>query len=312
MAFRAIVIILLVLGGQAHAELVTLSTGEVLKAQVTRQNGETVTLVHPVLGTLTLPAASVTSIALQPDAAAPPAAPEKPAKATPAKKPQPPAKNGFFANWDGQFELGFSATQGNSETTHMLMRLKAKKQSERHRWIADSAYYLSRDQDKTTKNEFAAGLLKDWLIPDSPWFYYAQARYEYDEFEAWEQRIRGAAGVGYQLFKSDKLDVLLRAGAGGNHEFGEVDEFTPEAQLGGELAWKLTDSQSIEASTYYYPNLGDWPESRIESTLGWRVKIDQLDGVSLKVGLENEYESRTEDDSKHNDVKVFSSVVFEF
>ena len=308
-SFTALIVILIT-HATLQAEVITLTSGEVLKAPIAGQTDQAVTFQHPILGELTVPRTSIASIAADPEQAAQPAGEPEP-KVPPVENQ--PERGGLFIGWKGQLEAGFSATRGNSETSNVRVVFKAKKESELHRWNADTGYYLSRDHDNTTKNEFTAGLLKDWLQPDSPWFYFAQGRYDYDEFEAWEQRVSGSAGVGYQWIKNDKLDVLFRAGLGGTKELGDqANDLHPEAILGGELAWKITDNQSLEASTYYLPDLGDWPQSRIRSAVGWKIRIDQLDGLSVKLGLENEYETETEDDSKHNDLKLFSALVFEF
>ncbi len=300
------------LAGAARAERITLSTGEVLTVEIIEQTDQGLTVAHPVLGQFTLGPDQYTAIAPDAPPAQTPPADEAPAAAEPAPPAQPPKPTGLFADWQGAFEAGFAASRGNSETLDLRLGLGAKKETDRNRWAADAAYYFSSDQGDTSKNEFTAGLLHDWLIPDSRWFYFAQGRYEFDELEAWEQRISGTAGVGYQWIDTDKLNVRFRAGAGGNYEFGDVDAFTPEAQLGGELAWQINDTQSLEASTDYLPDLGDFPEARIRSAVGWKIKLDQFTGLSLKMGLENEYETQTQGDAEHNDLKVFSSLVYEF
>lgn len=312
MRISVILLTIALMPAMLNAELITLTSGEVLRAPVKSRTDSALTIEHPILGVLSIPNESIAQVAAEPQEPDPVEPTVEPG-VVPEPAPAPPVQQGLFIGWKGQFEAGFSLSRGNSETADARVAFGAKKENQRHRWTTDASYNLSRDQDQTTKNEFTAGLLKDWLQIDSPWFYFAGVRYDYDEFEAWEQRASGIAGIGYQWIKTPKLDVLFRAGLGGTKEFGdEADDLRPEGLIGGELKWNINERQWIEATTYYLPDLGDWPQARIRSSLGWVIRIDGMDGLSLKFGLENEYETQTQDNSEHNDLKLFSALVFEF
>lgn len=316
-----------------RADLIRLNTGEVLQGKVVATTAEVVTFSHPVLGELKIPAANVQATALG-DAPLPPLPvdPNSPAVAQPAPvvAPQPapapapeptepageeikPAPYQLFPGWDSSFEFGFSGSTGNSEQTNVYAAFKTLNETASDRWKIDASYLFAKQDGERTENEFTTGVLKDWLLPDSPWFYFAQGRYDYDEFESWDQRVALNGGIGLDWIKQENLRVTFRVGGGAKREFGsDNDEWTPEGLAGAEVEWKITDRQTFNAATTYYPDLSDTSEFRIISSADWTLKIDKMDGVSIKLGVKHEYESEVDPGNDRNDLKYFGALVFDF
>ncbi len=334
----------------AQAEVVTLSNGDVLRGKVLSQDESQMTLEHPSLGSITISKAQIASVrteaseevetkAAQARAAA--AAAEEHARAAStaataqdaktaadaakaqadaavaaadaAIKAATPPPSGFFDGWVSRFELGVTGTDGNSETLAGRAAFLTKRETQRHRWVYDASYSITTDQGDRTSNEFTTGLLKDWFFPPGPWLLFASGRYEYDEFEAWDSRVQGVGGVGYRFIKSDDAELTGRVGMGAIKEFGSDDEdVRPEALIGLEGFWKFAPNQRIAGSTYYHPDVSDISQGRTVSTFEYIITIDRDRGVSLKLGLENEYENRTEGDAMHNDLKYFTTLLWEF
>lgn len=315
------------------ADTVTLTTGETLTGPIAEQTDDRVVLDHPVLGRLTIARDNIAELDL--DTPAPAEADEPEAEPEPGEDqdPEPEAETGpqpqlapppspveliepdptFLEDWDASLSLGFSGTQGNSETLSFHSKFDANKKTERDRWIYDASYFYGTDRGRRNRNEFDTELTKDWLFPDSPWFYFAKAGYEYDEFEDWQHRTSTFGGIGYNLFDTDELEVVLRGGAGGTYEINGDSGFTPEALFGASvIRWAMTDNQTLKGSATLYPDLEELSEYRITSSLEWIIKIDHADGLSVKLGLDNEYESSTGGDSKHSDTKYYGAIVFDF
>jgi len=301
----------------AGADTITLTTGEVLSGTVVSQDDANVVLQHPVLGTLTIARTSVTSVVVTPQGDQPPAEAVTP-ETTPAPAPAPepeaePEPTGFFAGWSSRLEIGFNLRTGNTESADGRLKFASEKETQRDRWKADASYYIGLNNGQKTDHEATAGLLKDWLIPDSRWFWWAKGRGDYDEFESWDYRLSGGGGLGYHLIQEEKFTVDLRAGMGLSREFGSEDEdIHPEAQLGIEGEWKIDERQSLVGDTWVYPDVGDLGEYRITSSAAWQMKIDMKRAIAFKLGLENEYESDVRDGDDHNDLRVFGGLIFEF
>ena len=312
-------------GSAALADSVTLRSGETLVGQVVEQTEAHVIVEHPVLGKLTIAAADIQAVAV--DAAAADQVPAEaeaavaPAPAPAAPVPAPAAEPkeliesepSFFEGWDASLGLGFSGTEGNSETSSLNAEFKAQREDEEDRWIFRSAYFTGSSDGETNKNEFLSELTKDWLQPDSPWLYFAQGKYQYDQFQSWKHRVSGFGGMGYKFIKRDDLEIIGRLGLGLTKELEGERNLTPEALVGASLVkWKLTDNQTISAGATIYPALDELGEYRAIGNVEWKIKIDEADGLSLKFGLENEYESDVDTGTKHNDLKYYGALVFDF
>ncbi len=318
-----------------RAERMTLTNGDVLSGKVLSQDEEKVVIEHAVLGAVTVPRSQVSAVLADADV---PAADAPPAAATgqaavdvvakeaatgkapaaddeDAPKPPSPGLFGtdFLAGWNRTLEFGVTGSEGNTQDLSLRAFFGIDYEDERDRWKASALYYRSETEGDATRNEFTAELLKDWLIPGKDYFYFATAKYEYDQFQAWENRVSAFGGVGYQFHKSDKWDLLGRLGAGGNYEFDAINEFTPEALLGLEYNWYIKKGQTFSAYTTFYPALDPFfGEFRNISGLAYILEIDRNAGLSLKLGIENEYESEVESGEKHNDLKYFASLVWGF
>lgn len=282
------------------ADEVRLNSGDLLIGTIVEESVEGLVLNHPVLGTFKIPAgeiAAVTSIAAAPEPA--PVLEEEPPQAAP--------------RWDSRFEAGFSASKGNTEMVDVRAGVESVRESDKYRLRLDSSYFISTSGGDRTKNEFTAGALSDFFIPDEDWFYFLSGRYTNNQFRSYENLLEGNAGLGYLLAKTDTFEANARAGLGVAYEFGgDAEGLRPEALAGAEMAWNLTKAQTVTAGTIIYMDLSEWERYRIVSKGDWTIKIDQADGVSLKLGFENKYESWTKDESEHNDFKSYGAIVVEF
>ncbi len=216
--------------------------------------------------------------------------------------------------WDFRFRLGAGASTGNSESVNINIAFTAKRETDETKLALDARYYYASAEGEEAANEFTAGGRHDWLIPESPWFFFADARYDYDEFQSWDQRVQSHVGIGYYFVDTDELKFSVLAGIGAVVEIGsERDpDLFPEALVGADLEWNFTAAQSITASTRFYPDLDDTGEFRNVNALAWEAKIDEADGLSVTVVLEHEHQSNTDPGVKNNDLKVFAGIIFDF
>jgi hypothetical protein len=53
-------------------------------------------------------------------------------------------------------------------------------------------------------------------------------------------------------------------------------------------------------------------EFRSVSTAEWVIALGKADGLSFKLGLENEYESDVGRDTESNDLSYYGALVFDF
>lgn len=331
----------------AVADTVELNNGDTLSGAVVSQSDSGVVFEHDVLGRIELPAAQVKAVHID----GPPAEPEPEPEPAPEPEPEPtpepepePAPEPepvadpaavqaqaeqlaaeqekdersmlqyFIDEWAGKLTLGFNGASGNTDNLNFYGRIEGKKQEENNRWTFNASWNYGTNRSVTNRNQFSSTFTRDWLKNDgSRWFYFVRGEYNYDRFRGYESRASGFGGAGYTIFKTDDVEVNTRLGFGGTYEFGDVNEFTPEALFGGSvLSWKLTDRASISGEAIWYPSLEDSDKFRVTSRLEWIYKLDVHSGLSLKFGVQSEYLSETNGDRDHNDLRYYGALEIKF
>lgn len=314
----------------ACAEKIELISGERIEGRIAQRSAELIVLEHAILGRLEIPRQAIRSIdgrLLSPAEEQAPrlkgqereekaTAPPEPAAPSP---PPPPVK----ARWDAQLELGVSAREGTTEESNFRGALRATRKAAGHEFKYDATHRLATSRGDRTENRFSTGFFSEWERPRPGWTAFAQGRFDMAEFQAWDQRLTAAGGLGYRLIEvkgiddaGNPVDVFTltgRAGIGLRQEFGSLNEgLSPEGLLGAEFAYRVSRHQSITGDTTLYPDLNDTKEFRLVSQLNWMIDIDQMDGIALKLGLSHEYESRTAPGVAHYDLAAFATLVIDF
>lgn len=336
-AIVLVILLLLATGpAAAKADTVTLKNGDTLTGQVVLRNAKTLVFKHPVLGTLHLAIAQIKAVHIELKKPAQKARPHRPASkptsqpkpssaataishAAAANAPKLPSSEGgffdkpFFKGWDNEFSLGLAGSQSNTKTRSFNAEFKTKKQTTKVRWLFDSKYFYSSDHSQTTENQFDAQLTHDWLLPKSPWFYFARGRYDYDQFQDWKARVSAYAGGGYTFVDNPDLQVLGRLGGGATKNLGGDYSLTPEALIGASvIKWKLTKKQTLSLSETLYPAMNNLGRFRNLLNASWTVKIDEAKGLSLKLGLQDQYDSHVIGYDKRNNLKYYGAIVLDF
>jgi len=332
---RAACTLALVCGGfNVSADRVVLNNGDALSGEIVERTETAITLRHAVLGDLVLPIERVRKVEAEAagserdtsaeaegntestpgetDEAAPDAeAIEHDAKQAADANLSPTEQ--FLRDWESTLTLGLNGASGNSDTQDYRVGLRTHYQEGRDRWKVDTDWYYATADGRKTRNRFSTDVVRDWLQEDSPWFFFLKGSYTYDENHNWLNRTSGFGGGGYTLANNDKVELTTRVGFGGTYEYGDVNEFTPEALFGGSAVdWRMTDRSTVNGDVIYYPSLEEESAFRVESILQWRYKLDSERKMSLNLGIENEYDSRTPNDPNNNDFKYFATVSFEF
>lgn len=319
MMFRSMRVLLTVtfLAGPTLADRVTLTTGDVLTGRITEQTDQFVRLAHPVLGELAIPAASVAEALTDAQieaAAQAQAQAEAQAGADAADPPTAPAEpQGFFAGWESTLDVGLSGTSGNSENVSGFVTFASKKANDTDRWAYDATYRYAAEESESSTNKFTTGLVKDWLMPDSKWFIFADGRFDWDQFESWQTRVQAHVGPGYQFIDNDKWNIVGRAGLGAIREFGsDNDNIRPEGLAGVDATWNFAKDQKLVGSSYIYPDFNDLGEFRTVSKIEWSAKMAALNDASLKAGIKHEHESIVDPGDEKNDFWYFAGLSFGF
>ena len=86
----------------------------------------------------------------------------------------------------------------------------------------------------------------------------------------------------------------------------------PELILGLNSFLQLSPRQTIAAASTWFPSLDGSDEFRVVSALDWIWTVDQLDGISLKIGVNHEYQSEVDMTNRNNDLALYGALVIDF
>lgn len=220
----------------------------------------------------------------------------------------------FWDGWTGGFELGLNGSSGNTERLSFRAGANAGRTTDELDTKASVTYSYAKDEADVTDNMFVGNLRNDWLFPDeSRWRIFADGTFEFDEFQEWDMRLSGSGGVGYELIDTEKTFLLGRIGIGLTREVGGSENaVVPEAVLGVDFEHQLTERQKITASADYHPELSDIGPYRVHSQAAWEILVDPEVNMSLKIGVDDRYDSSPGSGFNRNDLDYFAMLVWSF
>ena len=213
--------------------------------------------------------------------------------------------------WNGQGELGFAQTTGNTEVQSLSTRLKLgyKKLSWEHELELEAL--RSEDEEKVTAERY--GL--DWktsyhLTPDINYLF-GKLRYEDDRFSGYDYQGSLIAGYGHQLIKQERTDLKVEAGVGmGRHQRLEIFSES-EDQLLGFL--RLNFRQKIGDHSVFTQDFrveGGSENIYNESETGFQVAV--MENLALKLSLLIKNNSDVPANTEKTDTLTTVNLVYSF
>lgn len=296
----------------APPKTIILATGEVLRGSVTAESDQTITLSHPVLGTISIPRAQIKTMIDTPGGA--PATLPDPAPPVVPPPPPPPPPATFWQGWKGSVDAGVAGSAGNTETFASRVGLGLNRSAPDMDTAFSATYSYAADDGTKSRSRGELNGRNDWKFGESPWGIFALSRLEFDEFTNYKWRVSGFAGPSYTLFKPDPVLFRLRAGIGGAYEWAGPspnETFVPEAMAGFDFTWKISERQAAFATFDYLPSLDRPPAYRLDMKAGWQITVDPETNLVLKVGVADRYNSNP-GTRKRNDVEYFMTLGFTF
>jgi len=261
-------------------------------------------------------AACVAAVCLAPSARAdddPGSAPEFPSASfslQPDSKDAPPLPvendTSFLKAWKGSVEFGLNGSAGNSESLNLRGGINLGRKTDAMETLvwANYAFATSAGDKSTSRGELGAD--QDWFINNSQWLLFVDGLVEYDEFQPWNWRLSGHLGFGYSFIKDDTTTLIGRLGAGFNQTLGgEEEQFTPEGLLGVDFTRKFSDRQKIYVSVDYFPSFDNFPDYRLNARAGWEIMVDTESKMTLRIGVEDRYDSNPGGTAENNDIDYF-------
>jgi len=155
---------------------------------------------------------------------------------------EPPAKQ-----YNGNVELGFVSTSGNTQT--QTLNAKTKVLAEYGSWkqaLTLQALNAS-DRKTTTAERYSAQLKTDYRFAKKQ-YTFGLLSYDNDRFSGYDYRTSFTLGYGQRLIDAKKLWLEIEGGPGVRYSKLSQDGTQSETigRLAGKLVWQVTDSSQFE------------------------------------------------------------------
>ncbi|MHC4117984.1 MAG: DUF481 domain-containing protein [Planctomycetota bacterium] len=290
---------------------VVLADGDTIEGKLIERSDYAITLENPSLGRVEIPRERIDSLEIK----------------EPEFKKE--IKEGWFGRemrwlsarasrhkekgWRTSLDLSLDSSTGNTDEQAIRVGGHVRRSLPDLRLAMDLSYYRKVSDDELTDNKFTFGVTRDWLYPESVWFCFVMGRFDYDEFESWEQRANLQAGPGYRLVKTEDVTLDARLGIGARREWGsQENDVETEGLIGADLEWDITDKQRCKFAPYYFPVVGDSDNYRGRVSGEWRFLFDKDMHLSFLIGTLYEYTSLVDPGSAHGDLRVYLGLQYSF
>jgi hypothetical protein len=306
-------------------DAITLKNGDVIHGEVVERGRGQVVIEHPQLGRLTLDV-DETEISDRDKDMTETVADSGGVAPGEAQQGRSRASRGLFGTkilrgWKNTFGAGLTGSEGGFEDTKLSISFKTEIEDRKRRWDFDAVYFLNlspqdeESKDQTiTKDQGFVQLRRKWFFPDSErWkrsFVVARTRYDYDQFQQWKHRIAASTGPGYFLLRNDRWELPINVGLGFSSIFGDLDDTAPEATLGFDVSWRVTNWASLNTSNQIFLDLQDTDQFRTVQDLRINIEPKEFAGVGFGFGILYRFDSQS--DGRENDVTYVSSLTYGF
>ena len=209
---------------------------------------------------------------------------------------------GWLEGWSGGADVGLALTSGNSDTTNIAIGLAATRRTSNNKTSIYAASIYNRDstsgESRTIANTVRGGVRYDRDI-NRKFFGYVFSDLEHNGLQDLTLRFVLGGGLGYHAIRNERTELDLLGGAAWNREFfkGDFnDRSTAEAQLGQTLAHRFSPRVSLKEQLYFFPNLSEGGEYRINfdaslitditRRIGWQLTLSDRYLSNPPPGLE--------------------------
>ncbi len=195
-------------------------------------------------------------------------------------------------NWESSFELGIDGSEGNASTLSFRSGVDVRRKVGASDLKVSINYVKSTAEQVETKHNAQLKANHDWLLGKSPWSLFAKTILVYDEFRPFDLELTVNSGLGYMFIDNDIWSFKGRFGSGASRQWdGPKDSWRPEAMLGVDFNYALSNRQKLSITSEYYPDWTDFEIYRIRTDAGWEMLIDEATNMSLKLGVIDRYDS---------------------
>ena len=213
--------------------------------------------------------------------------------------------------WQGDVELGYQMTTGNTESRSLNAKIGIIYESARWRHgLGYETVYSYEKQEGTTAQRFLASGRTNYKI-DTRNSVYGLALYENDRFSAYKYQVTVSTGYSRQIIMSDRVEWSAEIGPGYRYNNFRDDELSSQEEfiihMGTLFIYRFTDTTSFKEELSV--DAGD-ENTIIRSTSSLRVLLSE--SLSLRVSYLIRHVTDVPEETEKTDTETFVSLSYAF
>lgn len=296
-----VILLLFSLAVNIAASEITLKNGDRLTGKIVDESDDAITLETEYAGKVKIARSHIEKVvanpvvkeAVKPIATAVQPKPEKIAAPPPVVVKK--SSNGFAGRfrtlatgWEGNANVGFSYTSGNSNNITMTTGLRAAKTRPQDGFIIYARSLWNSNHGThtniTTQNAFWGGARYDRTL-NKRIFGFVSYDFERDKPRHLNFRSVPGGGLGHRTIKNDRTELEFIAGGAWNRTWqAGNDTNTPEGLAGYTLKQKLNDRLKFQNTMTYFQNVTDRNEFRFIFDATLSADVTKKVGFYFSVG----------------------------
>ena len=219
---------------------------------------------------------------------------------------------GWFDQWTGGADFGVALTKGNSDTTNLALGVGLARETHNDKTNIYAASIYNRDKtggvSRTTANTTRLGFryARDF---NKKWFGYVFTDLERNGQQDLNLRLVPGGGIGYHAIRNERTQLDLLGGIAMNREYFDGfdnDRTSAEAQVGQTLSHRLNSRTVINEQLFFFPNLTNGGEYRIN--FDTKVVTDITKRIGWQITVSDRYLSNPLPGLKQNDFLLTTGV----
>jgi putative salt-induced outer membrane protein len=232
----------------------------------------------------------------------------------PAQPKVPTATNG----WKSSVAVGVTIARGNTDTTQVAVSGSTQKKWLQNSLIfgADGLYGETKppgSPKETESAETAHGFSQYNRVFGDNFYAYGLIDGFHDGIADIKYRLTLAPGIGYYFVTNKTMDVMGEIGPGYIREQldGQTESFAT-LRIAQKLHYAISSNARAWETIEYLPQIDEWDNYIVNVEVGIEAKLTKGNKLSLRSVVQDSYNNVPAPDRLRNDLKIITSIVYNF
>lgn len=214
--------------------------------------------------------------------------------------------------WSRSAGLGFTWTEGNSQTLLLSANIRALRKKARNELsLGADALYGEDDGTKNTEKVSGYSQYNRLFGAEDRWFGYARLDALHDAVADVEYRITFGPGLGYYLIKKETTELNLEAGPSFVYEkVGDQENAYAAGRAAEHFTHKFNDRVRMWQDFEILTQMDEAKNFIINAEIG--VEASLTEAFSVRTYIQDTYDNEPAPGRKPNDVKFVTGVAYKF